>query len=552
MKFPSIKHKKIIPVSAWTLIHMSIARRLSLAFSMVLVLFAGTTAFAVFKMKSIEVDMKTAIHASTEVSSQAQTMRDSINYAYMNLLTDKDDLTAQIGEVDKALEKYRQTKTELMKVTHDGVDILGLAEAMKTVIENEGATLNMQALMERRKDTSKTVEHGDPMALDGSAQEYAMFTMRQQVDSWIKAANVIVQATAKSGQQAAEKAYSSAAIARFVLVFASTLAIAVGAVAAWLIARSVTLPLQQAVSVAEQVAKGDLSQTIPSGSQDETGALLIALSHMQDSLHQLVGEVRESAYSIELASSEVAVGNNDLSLRTEQTAGNLQQVSSSMEHLAGAVHQSAESAQAANSLVNLAAAAAERGGDVVAQVVNNMQDIAVQSKNIFDIIGVIDGIAFQTNILALNAAVEAARAGEQGRGFAVVASEVRNLAGRSAKAAKDIKKLIGASVEKVESGSRLVQDAGKTMNDIVISVRKVTAMINDISASTRIQSDGISEVSDAMVQLDQMTQQNAALVEQSAAAAESLTVQAKNLSQVVSAFTLRDVSTHHLLRHKLT
>ncbi len=526
---------------------MSIARRLSLAFSLLLVLFAGTTAFAVFKMKSIEVDMKTAIHASTEVSSQAQTMRDSINYAYMNLLlvsmvTDKDDLTAQITEVDKALDKYRQTKAELMETSHNGVDILGLTDAMKTVVENEGATLNMQALMERRRDTSKTVADGDPMALDASAQEYAMFTMRQQVDSWIKAANVIVQATAKAGQQAAEKAYSSAAIARLVLIFASTLAIAVGTGAAWWMARSVTLPLQQAVSVAEQVAKGDLSQPIQGGAQDETGALLVALSRMQDSLHQLVGEVRESAYAIELASSEVAAGNNDLSHRTEQTASHLQQASSSMEHLAGAVHQSAASAEAANSLVNVAAAAAERGGEVVAQVVNNMQDIAVQSKRIFDIIGVIDGIAFQTNILALNAAVEAARAGEQGRGFAVVASEVRHLAGRSAEAAKDIKSLIGASVKKVESGSRLVQDAGETMNDIVVSVRKVTAMISDISASTRIQSDGLSEVSDAVVQLDQMTQQNAALVEQSAAAAESLKVQAKNLSQVVSAFTLRDAS----------
>lgn len=544
MKYFGIAQIKILQGGSWTLSHMTIARRLSVAFGLVLALFAGTTAFAVFKMKSIEVDMKEAIHASTEVSSQALRMRDSINDAFTNLLlvtmvTVKDDLTVQSGEVDKAVEKYRQAKEDLLKMTHEGVDIPGLLVAMKTVVESESATASMKALIERRKLATENAQRDDHIELDATAQEDGMFSIRQRVDFWIKASNVIVEATAKAGQQAADKATSSAALARYVLMAAASLALAVGAAAAWLIARSVTRPLLLAVSVAEQVAKGDLSQNIHNKSQDETGALLNALSRMQDSLHQLVGEVRDSAHSIEIASSEVAMGNSDLSQRTEQTAGNLQRTSSSMEQLTGSVRQSTESAHVANSLASSASAAAERGGEVVSQVVDNMQAIAAQSKRISDIIGVIDGIAFQTNILALNAAVEAARAGEQGRGFAVVASEVRNLAQRSTAAAKDIKSLIGASVEKVESGSRLVEDAGRTMNDIVTSVRKVTDMIAEISASSTVQADGLNEVSDAMTQLDYMTQQNAALVEQSAAAAESLKSQAQHLSKVVSTFKLR-------------
>jgi methyl-accepting chemotaxis protein len=544
MMTPGLARARILQFATWALGHRRIAHRLALAFGLVLALFAGTTAFAVFKMKSIELDMKAAIHASTAVTSQALRMRDSINDAYMNLLlvsmvTVKDDLTVQSAEVNKALDNYQQAKADLLKMTHDGADIADLPVAMKLVVDNEIPTASMRALMERRKRATESAQRDDRIELDTSAQEEAMFSIRQQVDFWIKAANTLVQATARAGQQAADKATASAALARSVLMAAASLALAVGVAAACLIARSVTRPLKQAVNVAEQVARGDLSQDIEHASRDETGALLNALSGMQSSLHQLVGEVSDSAHAIELASSEVAMGNSDLSQRTEQTAGNLQQTSSSMAQLTGSVRQTSESAQAANSLASSAAAAAQRGGEVVSQVVDNMQDIAARSKRVVDIIGVIDGIAFQTNILALNAAVEAARAGEQGRGFAVVASEVRNLAQRSAAAAQDIKVLIGASVEKVESGSRLVEDAGRTMNDIVTSVRKVSAMIGEISASSTLQTDSLHDVSDAMTQLDYMTQQNAALVEQSAAAAESLKSQAQHLSKVVSVFTLR-------------
>jgi methyl-accepting chemotaxis protein len=261
---------------------------------------------------------------------------------------------------------------------------------------------------------------------------------------------------------------------------------------------------------------------------------------MQGELRRIVGEVRMSSDSISTASVEIATGNQDLSVRTEQTASNLQVAASSMEQLTGTVKQSADSARQADQLAMSAAEVAARGGQVVSQVVTTMNDINSSSKKIADIIGVIDGIAFQTNILALNAAVEAARAGEQGRGFAVVAGEVRNLAQRSAEAAKEIKGLIGASVDKVESGSKLVADAGRTMEEIVSSVQRVTDIIGEITAASSEQSDGIGLINASVAQLDQMTQQNAALVEESAAAAESLKDQTARLSQAVSVFRLHD------------
>jgi methyl-accepting chemotaxis protein-2 (aspartate sensor receptor) len=260
---------------------------------------------------------------------------------------------------------------------------------------------------------------------------------------------------------------------------------------------------------------------------------------MQDRLRALVGDIRHSADSIQTASTEVAVGNQDLSQRTEQTASSLQQAASSMTQLTSTVNQSAEAASQANQMAGSASAVALRGGEVVSQVVSTMNDINQSSRKIADIIGVIDGIAFQTNILALNAAVEAARAGEQGRGFAVVAGEVRSLAQRSAEAAKEIKGLIGSSVDRVEAGSRLVGDAGSTMNEIVASVQRVSGIIGEITAAAAEQSAGIGQVSSSVGQLDQMTQQNAALVEQSAAAAESLKGQAARLAQLVSVFRLQ-------------
>ena len=308
--------------------------------------------------------------------------------------------------------------------------------------------------------------------------------------------------------------------------------------AASVMQRRFVADIRLASLVATDVAAGRLDAAVATERRDEVGDLLRALGSMQTQLRQVVGEVRASADSIALASAEVAQGNADLSQRTEQTAANLQQTAGSMEQLTGTVRQSADAAGQANQLAGSACEVASRGGAVVSQVVTTMHEINASSRKIADIIGTIDGIAFQTNILALNAAVEAARAGEQGRGFAVVAAEVRSLAQRSAAAAKEIKGLIGNSVDKVESGGRLVADAGQTMHEIVASVQRVSDIIAEITAAASEQSLGIGQVNGAVTQLDQMTQQNAALVEQSAAAAESLREQAGRLSGVVAIFKL--------------
>jgi methyl-accepting chemotaxis protein len=305
----------------------------------------------------------------------------------------------------------------------------------------------------------------------------------------------------------------------------------------WLI-RSIQQPLVQANDLAARIAEGDLTTRLDSSRKDEFGELLRSLMTMNNSLSEMVSQVRRSTDSIAIASAEIATGNNDLSTRTEQTASDLQQTAASMEELTGTVSQSADSARAASTLAATASSVAEKGGAVVKDVVATMEDINHSSKKIADIISVIDGIAFQTNILALNAAVEAARAGEQGRGFAVVASEVRSLAQRSAEAAKEIKGLINTSVEKVESGARLVDQAGATMGDIVQSVKRVTDIIGDISAAANEQSAGIGGINQSVGNLDQMTQQNSALVEQSAAAAQSLREQAEQLTRTVAFFRL--------------
>ena len=306
---------------------------------------------------------------------------------------------------------------------------------------------------------------------------------------------------------------------------------------------SICTPLAEAEAFADAIAKGDLtSSKVQVEGQDEASHLMRSLQHMQQALQSLMGQLRTSADSIRTASVEIAAGNLDLSTRTEQTASNLQQAASSMLQLTGTVKQTADSARTANQLSSSASSAAAKGGEVVGQVVATMEEINTSSKRISDIIGVIDGIAFQTNILALNAAVEAARAGEQGRGFAVVASEVRSLAQRSAEAAREIKTLIGASVERVETGSRLVQEAGESMNNIVSSVQRVGDIIGEISAAASEQSDGIAQVNQSVVKLDQMTQQNAALVEESAAAAESLKDQAERLAEAVDRFKVSEHS----------
>jgi methyl-accepting chemotaxis protein len=306
----------------------------------------------------------------------------------------------------------------------------------------------------------------------------------------------------------------------------------------YLIARSITRPIQVAVDVAQRIAEGDLTAEVASGGRDETGQLMQAMKNMKASLANIVSQVRTGTETIAVASRQIAAGNLDLSSRTEEQASSLEETASSMEELTSTVRQNAENARQANQLVVSTADVAVRGGRVVGQVVDTMASIKESSRKIADIIGVIDGIAFQTNILALNAAVEAARAGEQGRGFAVVASEVRNLAQRSAGAAKEIKSLIEDSVDKVDAGGKLVDEAGKTMDEVVSSVKRVTDIMSEIAAASQEQSSGIEQVNQAIAQMDEVTQQNAALVEEAAAAAESLQDQAGKLTEAVSVFKL--------------
>ena len=364
----------------------------------------------------------------------------------------------------------------------------------------------------------------------------------QSADTDFKAMNTtlvgVIERVSQRATEVTQQLESSARVGSAALGGVGLLAVLGALGFSWFTQRRIVANVNAGAVAAARVAEGRLDTQPTSTERDEVGDLLRALGSMVGQLRSSIQTVQQATESIGTASAEIATGNQDLSSRTEQTASNLQQAASSMEQLTGTVQQSADSARQANQLASSAAEVAARGGAVVSQVVATMDDINASSKKIADIIGVIDGIAFQTNILALNAAVEAARAGEQGRGFAVVASEVRSLAQRSAEAAKEIKGLIGTSVDKVQGGAKLVADAGRTMTEIVASVQRVSDIIGEITAASAEQSQGIGEVSSSVTQLDQMTQQNAALVEQSAAAAESLREQADQLAQVVGTFKL--------------
>jgi methyl-accepting chemotaxis protein len=336
---------------------------------------------------------------------------------------------------------------------------------------------------------------------------------------------------------------------RTALITLAGLAVLFGIACAWMLTSSITAPLQRAVAIARRVADGDLTGEVEVTTRDETGQLLQALKDMNNNLRTIVGDVRNGTDTIATASSQIAAGNLDLSSRTEQQASALEETASSMEELTSTVKQNAENAHQANGLAAAASETATRAGAVVSQVVDTMGAINDSAKKIVDIISVIDGIAFQTNILALNAAVEAARAGEQGRGFAVVASEVRNLAQRSASAAKEIKALIGDSADKTEVGTKLVDQAGVTMDEVVKSIKRLTDIMSEIAAASREQTTGIEQVNQAISQMDQVTQQNAALVEQASAAAEAMQDQASTLAQAVSVFRLNGVQAASSVAH---
>ncbi len=421
----------------------------------------------------------------------------------------------QISELQKKIEALAVTETEKR-------GLADVAAARKVYIDARKAALDLKSAG-KGAEAVQALMAGVQPALDAYLAAQRKFRELQLVlDEQARAALDArrAQSTALAGYQ----------------LLALMIALVVGA---HYMIRSIRQPLLEAQQTAARIGAGDLTEAIDTTRHDEIGHLLRALAQMQAALQHTIRQVLQGTDSIGTASAEVAAGGQDLSTRTEQAASNLQQAASSMEELTNTVRQSAAAAEQARQLAATASDAATRGGAVVHQVVATMDEINASSRKIADIIGTIDGIAFQTNILALNAAVEAARAGEQGRGFAVVASEVRSLAQRSAEAAREIKSLIGASVERVEGGARLVAQAGQTMTEIVSSVQRVSAMIGDITHASSEQAAGLGEVNNAVSELDRMTQQNAALVEQSAAAAESLKEQAARLAELVSAFRLK-------------
>ncbi|WPG39126.1 methyl-accepting chemotaxis protein [Variovorax sp. EBFNA2] len=509
--------------------NLKIGTRLGLGFATVLLLLAGVAGLGLRSMADVQARLDSIVTGNNArleaVNKMADAIRDiAIFDSNMILLTDADTMREEAGRIAAAREQFSGARKVLAGLvdTADGKALLARADEKVAVVVPLNNQMTELALQNRNEEAT---------TLFISKFQPAVRSVITELDA-MSAQESVLAASANA------QAMAGYLWARNLMLALGAVAILVGAAIAWLIMRSITRPLDEAVQVAEKVAAGDISSRIEVRSTDETGRLMHALKEMNESLVKIVGEVRTGTQTIATASGQIASGNQDLSSRTEEQASSLEQTAASMEELTSTVKQNADNARQANQLAVTASEVAVKGGAVVSQVVDTMGSINASSKKIVDIIGVIDGIAFQTNILALNAAVEAARAGEQGRGFAVVASEVRSLAQRSAAAAKEIKTLIGDSVEKVEEGSKQVAEAGRTMEEIVGSVKRVTDIMGEITAASQEQTSGIEQINQAIVQMDQVTQQNAALVEEASAAAQSLQEQAGSLVQAVSVFKL--------------
>ena len=470
-------------------------------------------------------------------------------------LTDMSDLRTALGDLRRAekdiIINFNNTVEVAALRESWGKTLAALRKSLADVRQVQAGDAAFVAAIDKSLDEIKQYEAGivpifdqiERAQIDGAGGGAYADRLKTHMEATDQLFSRLATSAREQMQEARQGVDSLAATMSGLIGVALVLALAVLIPLTYLSVRSITRSLAQARDLAERIAGGDLSRDTQALNHDEVGQLVTAMGRMQQSLRGLVRQVQDAAGNISTASSEIATGNHDLSQRTEQTAANLEEAASSMEMLTSTVQQSAQASRQASDFASSAAEVAARGGAVVSQVVSTMDQITTSSRKIADITGVIDSIAFQTNILALNAAVEAARAGEQGRGFAVVASEVRSLAQRSAGAAKEIKELIGSSVERVEDGSRLVSQAGQTMTEIVGSVRRVSGIIHEITASAAEQSDNIGHISQSVTQLDQKTQQNAALVEQSTAASESLREQALQLTRAVSQFKLHDGAT---------
>ena len=517
--------------------NMKVSSRLVAGFGVILVSLLIVVILSLTKLAEIQNHLNDIVNVNDVEVAAALNMRSTVNdrmIALRNLilLTDAAEMQPEMQRVQDQEKKYAENEQKLAQMFSTIASTTPEEKAMLAKVR-ELATAAMPII-------AKVAELGLANKND-EATKLVMGDLRAVQRKWTQALSELIAFEEKLNKQAADDAAKSYAAAKTVLLSLSALALLAGIAAAALISRSLSRQLGgepgYAAEVANRIAGGDLATAVVLR-QGDRSSMMFAMSAMRDNLANIVGQVRIGTDTIATASSEIASGNLDLSSRTEQQASSLEETASSMEELTSTVKQNADNARQANGLATTASGVAKKGGAVVAQVVDTMGSINESSRKIVDIIAVIDGIAFQTNILALNAAVEAARAGEQGRGFAVVAAEVRNLAQRSAAAAKEIKTLIGDSVEKVEIGAKQVAQAGTTMNEIVESVKRVTDIMGEITAASQEQTAGIEQINTAITQMDEVTQQNAALVEEAAAAAESLQDQAANLSQVVSVFKI--------------
>ena len=510
-----------------SLTQFKIGTRLGIGFAVVLGLLVAVLLVGLYSMAQLSARTHDIVADKNVKMAAANTMSDNvrtITLAITSVVVAPTEalVQAELAKIGEARKKYGAAKETLQKKIATDKETALMAELDAAL--KAGAPLNNKVIELRNA---------------GQTEEAIAALTQQAAPSLKRVLTALDSLVALEGELAAQAASDAEALsssARTSMIILGSLAVLLGAFVAWIITRSITRPINAAVGVAETVASGDLSSHIVVDSSDETGRLLGALKAMNTSLLGVVAQVRHGTDAISTASSEIAAGNLDLSSRTEEQASSLEETASAMEELTSTVKQNADNARQANQLAKSASEVAVRGGSIVSQVVDTMGTINASSKKIVDIIGVIDGIAFQTNILALNAAVEAARAGEQGRGFAVVATEVRNLAQRSAGAAKEIKELIAASVANVDTGSRLVNEAGQTMGDIVDSIVRVTDIMGEITSATHEQTIGIEQINMAIAQMDEVTQQNAALVEEAAAASQSMQEQAGELAHVVGFF----------------